>query len=84
MYYIFQLWINECYNSINDGGNVAEVIREAVTDIMEQLNGLRKVSYFVPDAHCTVDGLQKHTNTKFCKQAVFLSYSLENSRAQTL
>lgn len=52
-----QLWMNSYYNSIDEGGDIAEVIREAFTDIMEQLNGLRKVSYFVPDTHCTVDGL---------------------------
>lgn len=58
------LWLNECYNSIDEGDDIAEVIWEAFTDIMEQLNGLRKVSYFVPDTQCTVDGLQKHTNNK--------------------
>lgn len=64
------MWMNECYNSINEGGDIAEVIREAFTDIMEQVNRLRKVSYFIPDTHCTVDGLRTHTNTKFSKQAV--------------
>lgn len=65
----FSLWSNKCYNSINEGGNVVEVIWEGFTDVMEQLNGLRKVSYFVPDTHCTVDRLWKHTNTKFCKHS---------------
>lgn len=73
-----RLWMNECYNSTDEGGDVAEVIREAFTDITEQLNGLRKVSYCVPDTHCAVDGLCKHTNTNICKQSVSLSliYSL--------
>lgn len=70
-----RLWINYCYNSIDEGGDIAEVIREAFTDVLEQLNRLRKVSYFVPDTHCTVNGLRKHTNRKFCKQAVSLSLS---------
>lgn len=71
-----QQCMNGYYNSIDEGGDIAEVIREAFTDIMEQLNGLRKVSYFVPDTHCTVDSLQKHTNTKLCKQAGLLSYTV--------
>lgn len=52
-----QLRMNECYNPTDEGGDIAEVIREAFADIVEQLNGLRKVSYCVPDTHCTVDGL---------------------------
>lgn len=71
-----QPWTNGRYNSIDEGGDVVEIIWEAFTDITEQLNGLRKVSYFVPDTHCTVDRLWKHTNTVFCKQSVSLSHTI--------
>lgn len=48
------------YNSADEGSNVVEVVWEAFTDIMKELNGLRKVSYFVPDTHCAVNRLWKH------------------------
>lgn len=72
-----QLRMNGWYNSIDEGGDVVEVIWEAFTNITEQLNGLRKVSYFVPDTHCTVDRLWKHTSTTFCKQSISLAHNMK-------
>lgn len=69
--------MNGRYNSIDEGGDVVEVIWEAFADITEQLNGLRKVSCFVPDTHCTVDRLWQHTNTTFCKQSVPLAHNMK-------
>lgn len=69
--------MNGWYNSIDEGGDVVEVIWEAFADITEQLNGLRKVSYFVPDTHCTVDRLWKHANATFCIQSVFLAHNMK-------
>lgn len=70
------MWMNECYNSINEGGDIAEVIREAFTDIMEQVNRLRKVSYFIPDTHCTVDGLRTHKHKIQQTGCLSLTYTL--------
>lgn len=48
------------HNSADEGGDVVEVIWEALTDIMKELNGLRQVSHSVPDTHRTVNRLRQN------------------------
>lgn len=45
------------HNSADEGGNIGEVVWEPFADVMKELNGLRQVSYSVPDTHRTVNCL---------------------------
>lgn len=63
--------IEGTHNSADDGRDVVQVIREAMTDIMKELNGLRQVSHQVPNAHCTAHRLTHkhnvlHTSERTC------------------
>lgn len=53
------------HNFIYESGDVVKILREFLTDLPKQLNRLRKVPHWVPDAHCAVYRLtsrQKHIN----------------------
>lgn len=55
------------HNSVDEGGDIMQVIRKSVTDVIKKLNGLGQMSHCVPDKHCTVHHLtQKHTQTLIC------------------